>query len=253
MPTIEPALLALVVAVGFAVGFVKSAVGLGGGAISVPLLAAFLDPRVALGITAPIMLVTDLTTIRAHWRRWHWPTVRVLVPAALLGIGLGALFVATATAPGLRRAMGVVALAFVAAQARRLVGLASGTAGPLAPPGPVSRVLASACGVGGGLASILAHSGGLVFAFYMLPRLSRATFVASLAVLLLVLDLAKMPLLYSAGALTPRDLALGLVAAPVMMAGSRLGEQVNGRLSERVFLSVVTTVVFATGVWLLVR
>ena len=251
--TVEPVLLAAVALVGFAVGFVKSAVGLGGGAVSVPLLAAVLDPRVALGITAPIMLVTDLTTLRAHWRRWHWPTVRVLVPAALIGVGMGALFVATASAPGLRRAMGVVALAFAAVQARRLLGTPGRAAVNRVARKGTSRVLASALGIGGGVVSILAHSGGLVFAFYLLPRLSRAAFVASLAMLLLVLDLAKIPLLVSAGALTLRDLALGLAATPVMMAGSRLGERVNGRLSERTFLSLVTTVVFATGLWLLVR
>ncbi len=253
MEAIDPALLALVGAVGFAVGFVKSAFGLGGGAISVPLLAAFLDPRVALGVTAPIMLVTDVTTLKAHWRRWHWPTVRLLVPAALIGLGLGTLFVATAAPPHLRRAMGIVALGFAAVQVRRLLaGGPRGTGRPLPRP-PLSGLAASAYGLGGGVASMLAHSGGLVFAFYMLPRLDRAAFVASLALLLLVLDLLKVPLLLDVGVLGLREILMGALLAPVMMAGSIAGERLNGRLPERAFLVLVTTVVFATGLWLLVR
>lgn len=243
-------LLALVGAVAFGVGFVKSAFGLGGGAISVPLIAALLDPRAALGITAPIMLVTDVTTIKAYWRRWHWPTVRVLVPAALAGIALGSLFVATAGETDLRRAMAVVAFGFVAVQAARLRPGGGADAGPR--PATSAR-LASVCGVGGGLASILAHSGGLVFAFYLLPRLDRAAFVASLALLLLVLDLVKLPVLLEVGALGAREVVLGLLLAPVMLAGSMAGERLNGRLPERGFLAAVTGLVFATGGWLLLR
>lgn len=251
MADLDLSLLALVGVVGFGVGFVKSAFGLGGGAVSVPLLAAVLDPRMALGVTAPIMLVTDVTTIKAHWGRWHWPTVRVLVPAALVGIGLGTLFVATAGTTDLRRAMALVAFGFVAVQVRRLGGWGRGARPPARPP--VSRPIASAYGVGGGLASMLAHSGGLVFAFYLLPRLDRTGFVASLALLLLVLDLVKLPLLLEVGVLGIRECVMALVFAPVMLAGSLAGERLNGRLPERVFLAGVTALVFATGLWLLVR
>jgi uncharacterized protein len=247
-----PVVVALVAAVGFGAGFVKAAFGIGGGALVVAPLAAVLDPRFALGITAPVMLITDLTTIRAHWRRWHWPTVRVLAPAALAGIALGALFVARASPAGLRRGIGVVAILFAAVQAWRLAG--GGPGGGGVPARPVaSGALAAAYGLTGGVASVLAHSGGLLFAFYMLPRLAPAPFVASLALLLLLLDALKVPFFVQIGAVSAAHLAVAALLTPLMLVGSALGERVNGRVSERAFVAGVSALVFATGCALLVR
>lgn len=236
---------------GFGAGFVKSAFGIGSGVLFAPVMAMFMEPRLAVGLTASLMLVTDITTIHVHWRRWEWHVLKHLLPTALIGTVLGTYLLAWAPATLVRQLIGIVALSFGVVQIYRLVQQKR-NGGPLE-FSRSSPVLALAFGIVGGIASAIAHSGGLVFSFYLLPRQNKAAFVASLALALLVLDCVKMLSFWQFGVVPLRELLIGLLFAPLMFAGSWLGSRLNGRLSERRFLILVIILVSATGVGLLLR
>lgn len=241
----------IIALVGFGASFVKSAFGVGAGVLFAPVLALFLEPRIAVGMTAPIMTLSSLTSIEAHWGRWDWPLLRRLLPTALIGLLLGSYFLSWAPATLLRRTIGLVAVGFALVQAIRLRRQGSG----VEPSGPSEPSLDGALlyGLCGGVVSGIAHSGGLFFSLYLLPRLSKVAFVASLALTLLVVDTFRMLSYWYLSVLESRYLLWALLCAPIMIAGSRAGKALNGRLSEGGFVAILTLLVALTGIALLLR
>ena len=64
------------------------------GMISTPLLALRVPPLQAAAILLPILLIQDVISIwiyRRHWSAWN---LKVLVPGAVVGVGLAWLFAA---------------------------------------------------------------------------------------------------------------------------------------------------------------
>ena len=93
------------------VGIAKGGLGGGIGVVAVPLMAVFVSPAQAAAIMLPVLMVMDALALRVYWRRWDWHNLRVLLPAALVGTGLGFLTFGYLSADGLRALVGI-ALAF---------------------------------------------------------------------------------------------------------------------------------------------
>lgn len=239
----------ILAAVSLGTSFVKSAFGLGAGVLFGPVLALFVEPRQAMGMTAPVMLLSSLAAIGAHWRRWEWPVLRRLLPGALAGLWLGSLFLARAPAPHVRKAIGAIALAFAAIQLARLRRADAAPAAAGEAPAGAALLL----GFGGGVVSGIAQSGGLLFSIYLLPRLEKAAFVASLAMTLLVIDAFRLVSYWHLDVLELRHALLGLMCAPLMLVGGWLGKRLNGRLSARGFVLALSLLIAATGLTLLAR
>ena len=68
-------------------GMDKGGFARGMGTMAVPVLALMIDPRVAAAIMLPILCCMDLVTLRAFRGQWDLSLIRVLVPAAIVGIG----------------------------------------------------------------------------------------------------------------------------------------------------------------------
>src|SRR5690349_15318332 len=73
----------------FLIGLTKA--GFGGGTVFVvmPLLALVLPPKLGLGLMLPLLLTTDVMALIYYRGQWDRRNVAVLLPPALLGIGLG--------------------------------------------------------------------------------------------------------------------------------------------------------------------
>ncbi len=71
-------------------GISKSGLGGGLGQLSVPLMAMFISP-VAAAIMLPVLCLIDVSNIWNYRKEWHRGNVAILVPGALVGIGIGAL------------------------------------------------------------------------------------------------------------------------------------------------------------------
>lgn len=90
------------VAVGAVVGVLAGMLGIGGGAIIVPLLAELLDARgigrdhvlhLAVGTSMATILITSLSSVHAHQVRGsvRWDIVRRITPGILVGAFVGSL------------------------------------------------------------------------------------------------------------------------------------------------------------------
>ena len=93
-------------------GISKGGFGGGLGVVAVPLMALVVSPVQAAAILLPILCLMDVVAVWAYRRRWVWPELRVLVPASLLGIGIGTLMFEYMSPAIIRLMLGVVALSF---------------------------------------------------------------------------------------------------------------------------------------------
>ena len=100
------------VVLGLFAGFLAGLLGLGGGAVMVPLLASLFDAQgvareqvlhLALGTSMATIVFTSLSSLRAHHRHGAvlWPVVRDLTPGIVLGTFLGTLVAARISTHGL--------------------------------------------------------------------------------------------------------------------------------------------------------
>ena len=100
-------------------GISKGGFGGGVGLVAVPLMALVISPIQAAGIMLPILCMMDLFGVWAYRNRWDGRNLRILLPAALLGIAVGTASFRYLDGDMIRLMLGVMALAAVT----RLAGL----------------------------------------------------------------------------------------------------------------------------------
>ena len=159
-------------ALGALVGLFAGLLGIGGGAIMVPLLVLIFDaqglPRehllhLAVGTSMSTILLTSLSSIRAHQQRGaiRWDITRGMTPGVILG-GLAGASLAVAI-PTTTLALAFTMIIFAAAT-NMILDRKPHPSRQL--PGPVGLSLAG--GAIGGLSSIAAMGGAFAFVPYML-------------------------------------------------------------------------------------
>jgi uncharacterized protein len=145
----------------FLICFMKGAFGGGFAIVGIPLLSLVMDPVTAGGLLAPLFIAMDLYALR-YWKpsTWSKPDLKLLLPGLVAGIGLGYVLFRVLDHRAVAIVMAAVTLIFVALW---FFG------GPQVTIQPRSTRKAVAAGLGSGIASMVAHSGGPPLAMYLLP------------------------------------------------------------------------------------
>lgn len=227
-------------------GISKGGFGGGLGTLAVPLIALVISPIQAAGILLPILCLMDLLSLWAYRNKWIWTELRVLLPASLIGIGIGTLLFEYMSPSIIRLIIGVVAITFTLhywlnrKKARR-EGLSD---------------FPKAAGiVGGGVAgftSFIAHAGGPPINMYLLRRpLNRTDFVATTVLFFAVVNYVKLIPYAWLGQLQAGNLLTSLVLAPLAPIGVFIGVYLHKRVSDRFFFGFVYVLLFLVG-WRLV-
>ena len=223
-------------------GISKGGFGVGAGGLAVPLMSIFIAPPEAAGIMLPILCAMDLFGAHAYRGRWSRTHLRVLLPGAIVGIGLGALAFGALSVNAVRLLLGLIAVTFAL---NKWFGLAERFATRVAAPGRVAGVF---WGGVAGFTSTLAHAGGPPFAVYMLPqRLDKTLLAGTSVVFFLVVNYVKLVPYGFLGQLNTGNLTASLVFAPLAPAGIWLGVWLHKRISEQAFYRVSYALLFLTG------
>ena len=227
-------------------GFLRNAVGGGIGLALTPVLTSFLAPQPTLALIGLLLLLSDPISLWLYWRRWDATEARRLVPAMLVGIGLGGWLVAGLSAAALRQVIGGAALLFGLVQLAVLLRGRAPSAAPSAPP------VAVGVGLLAGVASTVAHSGGVVLGLYLVGRpLSSAGVVATGTLAYAISDVAKVGTYAAIGWVTVPLLLATLAATPFLYLGSWLGYRLNARIPRRAFALTLIAIALAGAVRLL--
>lgn len=214
--------------------------GLGGGAaVATPLMALTIPPAQAAAVMLPVLCIMDLAGLRAYLWRWDMRVVRILVPAGLLGTGIGALTIRAMNDDWIRILLGSVALGFLAwtLYPRKTVAMRS--------PGPVSGWF---WGTMSGFTSFITHAGSPPVMVYLIPqRLAKEAFVATSLVFFFTLNYAKIVPYLWLGLVDTTVLGTAAVLVPVGVGGTYAGLWMQRRIPVRWFYRVIYTLLFATG------
>lgn len=223
--------------------------GLGGtlGALITPLLALVMPLSLAIGLILPILMVGDVFAVAAHWKRWEWRVVWVLLAGAMVGVGLGTVFIAGVSPQVLRRTLGVLVLLFAA---YRLLETRLKKDLHNQPPGWVGLLVGAAAG----FASTIASAGGPPVAIYLLMlNMAPTAVVATTALFFTILNWVKVPYYLTAGILH-LDLSFQLAwLLPLVPLGVWAGKHLVTRIDRQVFERLVLALLLVSGVLLLFR
>ncbi|MDJ0941290.1 MAG: sulfite exporter TauE/SafE family protein [Woeseiaceae bacterium] len=226
-------------------GISKGGFGGGLGMLAVPLMALVISPVQAAGILLPLLCIMDIVSVWKFRGKWIRPELVVLVPASLLGIGIGTLLFEFMSADAVRLVVGVVAVSFtIYYWLARDGGSASARTFP--------RSVGVAGGAVAGFTSFVAHAGGPPVNMYLLRRsLDRTEFVATTVFFFAVVNYVKLVPYAWLGQLSAGNLATSLVLAPLAPIGVLIGVYLHSRVSDRLFFGIVYVLLFLVGLRLI--
>jgi uncharacterized protein len=234
---IDPVTLAVAALGIFVLGFLKGAFGGGFAIIGIPLLSLVMDPIAAGALMAPMLLAMDMVALR-YWKpsTWSAPDLQWLLPALIVGIGLGGVVLAWLDPRAISIAMAMVTLLFTALWVR---------GGGQVVQGPRVPAKAVAAGVAAGITTMVAHAGGPPLAMYLLPRgLSKTVYGGTTSMFFTAGNIVKvLPWLYLAkpSAATWQLMALCLPMVPLgVWAGWNMHERLNQAQMYRVCYGLLT-------------
>jgi uncharacterized membrane protein YfcA len=226
------------------IGISKAGFGGGVGAIATPVMALTISVTDAAAILLPILIVADLFSLRHYWNTFDRSSLRHMLPGAVVGIVVGALFFGyfSDNERTLKLILGIVSLVFVAYQLTRTLIL--GVLLKSKPPGWAGVVLGGVAG----FTSTLAHAGGPPATIYLLPQqLPRSIFVGTSVIFFFLLNLMKLLPYALLGLLRVGNVTTILILAPLTFVGVQLGVWLNRRFNDRYFTYVIYAMLLLTG------
>lgn len=237
---------AFVLALGaFLAGVMKVGFGQGSGMLPLPLYTLVVPARFANGVLAPLLLLGDLVSIRAYWRKWETRLLAIFLPGQVVGVVIGAQALAHLSEQGARRAIGTALVVVVCAQvwARRnpKPAVSRGTLGG----GFVASLLA-------GLTSSLAQLGSVFLSVYLIRlRMDKSALVPTMNITFFFTNLVKIGLYWRYGLINQATWIADAWLAPAALLGGLAGVAAHRRISARAFENGMLAFATAAGLKLL--
>lgn len=211
------------------------------GALGVPVLALAISPVKAAALLLPIFVVSDVFGLWSYRREFDSRNLRILLPAGILGIGIG-----WATASLI---------------SDRMVGLLVGVIGVsfclntwrlrhrVAPPRPADVPRGIFWGTLMGFTSFVSHSGGPPYQVYVLPqRLQKLVYAGTTTITFAIINAVKLVPYWALGQFTAANLKTSLYLMPLAVASTWAGIRLVRILPERGYYIFVQLLLFVVSV-----
>ena len=224
---------ALALLAAFCIGLAKSGFS-GTSMISIVIFTHLFGARQQSGMALPLLILADVLAYPAFRNHGSWKDVWRLLPAALVGLGLGWWLLGNIDDLLARRLIGVSILVLLALQSLRLVK-----------PGVLEKMAAhrafgTGAGVAAGVTTTLANAAGPVFQLYLLSRrVPKMELVGIGARFFLLINVIKLPLIGQLKLIRWDTLAVNLWLAPAIVAGIFCGRGLLKKVPEAWFAWLV--------------
>ncbi|MFO7856820.1 MAG: sulfite exporter TauE/SafE family protein [Paracoccaceae bacterium] len=242
----DPLFLAAAIPAVLLAGISKGGFGAGAGFAATPLLLLVASPEVAVGLMLPLLMVMDLTGLRAWRGRWNLAEARPMMIGAIPGIALGAAFFWVVPEAAVRLLIGLIALGFVAFQLAQARGW-----GPRPDPAAARRPAPLRAGFWGGVAgftSFASHAGGPPAAVHLLTRpLSKGEYQATTVILFWWVNVVKLGPYWAVGLFDEGQITAALWLAPVAVIGMLLGVWAHDRVPAHLYFGLIRVMLAITG------
>lgn len=189
----------------------------GVGQLATPMLAMVMPPLEAAAILLPIMMVQDAAALWVYRKEWSGRILLIVMPGALVGIGLAWLFAAYVSDAVVRILIGVTTVGFVAYYWFAPMAQPRSGDSPAVASGVVS-------GIFSGFTSTLCQAGGPPFHIYVLAqKLSKMNFVGTTAFFFAAVNALKIVPYFALGQFSTTGLGTSLALLPLAIATNMLG------------------------------
>jgi uncharacterized membrane protein YfcA len=221
----------------FIVALSKSGLVASLGLIGVPLLTLVMPARDAAGLMLPLLLCMDAVAIWNFRRDADWRILWIMLPGAFVGTVLGWVLWTVVNDAVVELFVGLVTIGsviyFLVPRPPRLEGV-----GPSRPWGAFWGGVA-------GFTSFISHTGGPPFQIYVLPqKLEPVRYSGTTAWFFAIVNAVKLVPYYFLGQLSPANLHLDLILAPVAIAGVVIGVLAVRRIPTVLFYRITYWLIF---------
>ncbi|MBS0394813.1 MAG: sulfite exporter TauE/SafE family protein [Proteobacteria bacterium] len=227
-------------------------VGLGKGGLAamgtfgVPIMAFAMSPLRAAAILLPVFVFSDLFALWLYRRHFSARNLRILLPAATLGIVTGWLLAARISDAGVSILVGVLGIGFCISTWRVRHR-------PPAPhPADVPR--GTLWGVVLGFSSFVSHAGAPAFQIYVMPqRLPKQVYAGTSAITFAVVNALKLVPYAALGQLSLPNLGVSAWLLLPALAGTQLGARLVRVIPERVYYAFLQVALLVVSIELIAR
>jgi uncharacterized protein len=212
------------------------------GALGMPIMALGIAPVRGAAILLPILIAQDVVGVVAFRKTWDRRILAIMLPGAILGVGLGWLFAASVSAEAVLVAVGVIAMLF------GVYRLWIERGGRVAAARNSPAWVGSLFGVATGFTSQIAHAGGPPYQMWVMPRrLDRDVFIGTAAIFFAVLNWIKVPAYLGLGQFTRANLLATAALMPLAIASSLAGVWLVRKVAVERFYTIVYVLMIVTG------
>ena len=235
----DPLFYAVAVPAVLVAGISKGGFGGGLAMLAVPAMSLFVPAPTAAAIALPILCLMDLFSIWAYRKHWDAHNMRILIPAALIGIGFGAFTFHWFNEDALRVMIGAIAVAFTMNHWMRRNNTA---------PRPADVPRGLFWGSLAGFTSFVAHAGGPPANAYLLPQqMDKTKFVGTMVVWFTFINYTKLIPYWWLGQFPLSNLEMSAILFPLAPIGVGIGIWLHRRVSPVLFYRICYIFLFVTG------
>ena len=227
------------------IGLAKAGVK-GMGMFAVPIMAAVFGGKTSAGLVLPLLSMADVFAVSYYNRHAEWKYVWRLLPAAVLGVGIGIWVGYVVDDEAFKGLIAIIIISSLvlmvvqeyAALPDKLVG---------------SWGVASLFGVLGGFSTMIGNAAGAIMAVYLLAtRIPKNSFIGTTAWFFMIINLFKFPFhIFIWGTITWKSFLLDLTALPAIALGVFAGIQIVKFIPEKAFRYFVIVMTFVISLRLL--
>lgn len=213
------------------------------GNLCVPILSLVVNPLAAAGLILPVYLVSDWFGLWAYRHCYDRRVLAILIPAGLIGVGLGWAVIpwVDGSVPGGERIVTALVGLIGAVFSFYMLYSMHVARGPAGPPRQPRLLPGLFWGALAGFTSYISHAGAPPYQAYVQPlRLDRLAFAGTTTILFAVINLAKLVPYWINGQVDLGSLRVLMWLAVPAIAGVFIGKRTVGMVSQATFYKVIT-------------
>lgn len=196
------------------------------------IMALAIGGKASVGMVLLLLCVGDAFAVLFYRKHAQWGIMLRLLPALAIGIAAGTWLLDVIADAALRPVLGTIILALLAVDFARDRAWLSVQ--------PKHPAVTGGVGVLAGITTVIGNAAGPIMSiYYLMLKLDKYQFMGTAAWLFFIVNLSKVPLLWSIEVVTRESLVTLLALAPFTIVGALIGKQVLRLLPMEVFSKVV--------------
>jgi uncharacterized membrane protein YfcA len=213
------------------------------GTATTPLMALYLPPLEAAALILPVLIVQDMISIYVYRRDFDPSNLKIMLPGALVGMGLAWLLASHISDNTVRITIGLIGIAFVGNTWLQRANIEPRRMGPA---GGVFW------GAVSGFTSFMTQAGGPPFQVYILPqRLPKLVLVGTTTIFFAVVNALKIVPYFALGQFHANNVATSITLLPVAIAANFAGIWLVKHTPTGIFYKIAYTLLLTVCVSLL--